>query len=1111
MKIENYFKLYLSFFTILFFSSQVALAQDVAINEVMSSNNTVIDDEDGDYEDWIEIYNYGSSPVNLAGYGLTDDPTILNKWIFPTQTIQPGEFLLVWASNKDRAVQGQELHTNFKISSAGEPLVLSNSSGSIVDQVGATELQPDVSYGRQPNGIGTWLFFYTPTPEASNTGTGLTELLLPPTFSHESGLYTSSFDLTLSHANPNVSIIYTLDGSEPMPNNLTGTVYNYKNDYPTQVGSSPGPLLSDSFTSNAYVSAINIYDRSNDPEELAAKNTFQFDQYVPINSIRKATVIRAKAFLNGIGSATISKTFFVWSQGNPYDIPVISLQIQENYLFDYDDGIYTSGVDFDTWRANNPANNQFYRPEWNNYWRSGSQWEYPVNVELFESTPTLLNSITNLNAGFRIHGNNSRSLGIKNLRLYARSDYDNNDLFEHDLFDNTIPGTPMPNNAFKRILLRGNGTGGPVAYDVVFNKAMQPIYDGVTRIQPAIHFINGEYWGLTALRDRVDDKHFALNYGLNDNNIAIVDCKGVNCDLDEGLSSDYSDFIAMRDFIINNDMSNQMLFDQASAMLDMSSYIDHIVLEIYAANDSYERKFWKVRTPENTSYGDGKWRVTVQDFEASMKSNINWLDYHAVLTGSPNELFLGNLLANEGFKIQFVNRFADVLNTVFTPEHFNSVVNKVFNEVSPYLTEDANRYPKIEFFELQEKTDLLNWGTTREAIQQDQIKDYFSFANVLDFILNVSDVNAGYINISTIEIKESTPGIPQNPYPWTGQYFQDVPVTLKAIALPGYTFSHWSGDVTGTNAEIEIIPTSNMNIQANFDAVVAPQEVVYFWLMDSDLPNDTPMENLSVTYASNGLAAMLNYNSCLSGYPFTINDPNWRKASLERKNAPTPLNYSSESNNNVSYPNSNMRGVQVRQPFRAGNLENNLVFDVPTIGLENISFSLAIMSNGGAETLIVDYWDGSQWIDDDLVNATQAITSAYQVLTFNFSNVAVANDNLNFKIRLRFDGLDMTVDNSDEVIMNNIIMAASKILSTENYADLSTVNIYPNPARTTFNVAADIPLARVEVYNIYGQVVHKSQPNQNTTVVDMHTFSPGVYLVKVVTKTSEETLRLIKR
>lgn len=179
----------------------------------MASNNTAISDEDGDFSDWIELYNYGSTPINLQGYGLSDDTATPFKWTLPSFIIQPDTYLLVWASDKDRTIAGQPLHTNFKISSGGEAITITNPQGVLIDE--------------SPDGTGSWLYFYTSTPNASNTGTGLTELLTPPVFSQQSGLYTSSFDLTISHSNPNAVIVYTTDGSEPLIDNLTSTDYNY--------------------------------------------------------------------------------------------------------------------------------------------------------------------------------------------------------------------------------------------------------------------------------------------------------------------------------------------------------------------------------------------------------------------------------------------------------------------------------------------------------------------------------------------------------------------------------------------------------------------------------------------------------------------------------------------------------------------------------------------------------------------------------------------------------------------------------------------------------------------------------------------------------------------
>ena len=207
------------------------VSEKIAINEFMSSNGKIIADEDGTYQDWIELYNYGQTTVNLTGFGLSDDEELPFKWVFPSVSISPGQFLLIWASGKDRKT-ANNLHTKFGISATGENIFLTNLSGVLVSGSPSIDLGVDVSYGRQPDGTGSWLYFNTPTPLASNANPGTTTPLYPPSFSHESGLYSSGFDLTLTAQNQGATIIYTLDGSEPDINNLSGKTYQFKNDYP---------------------------------------------------------------------------------------------------------------------------------------------------------------------------------------------------------------------------------------------------------------------------------------------------------------------------------------------------------------------------------------------------------------------------------------------------------------------------------------------------------------------------------------------------------------------------------------------------------------------------------------------------------------------------------------------------------------------------------------------------------------------------------------------------------------------------------------------------------------------------------------------------------------
>ena len=102
------------------------------ITEFMAANDSGLADEDGEFSDWIEIYNPDSAPISLAGYHLTDNATNLNKWTFPAVTLDPGAFLVVFASGKNRVDPAGRLHTDFQLSADGEYLALVAPNGATV-------------------------------------------------------------------------------------------------------------------------------------------------------------------------------------------------------------------------------------------------------------------------------------------------------------------------------------------------------------------------------------------------------------------------------------------------------------------------------------------------------------------------------------------------------------------------------------------------------------------------------------------------------------------------------------------------------------------------------------------------------------------------------------------------------------------------------------------------------------------------------------------------------------------------------------------------------------------------------------------------------------------
>jgi len=202
----------------------------VLITEFMAVNNSTLFDEDDDSSDWLEIYNASPLPIDLNDWCLTDDQGNLTKWRFPAVTLDPYEYLVVFASGKDRAVPGSELHTNFQLNGDGEYLALVDPNGVIVVHSYAPaypEQHRDVSYGRGVVGYG----YLDPTPGQAN-GQIYGGVVADTKFSVDRGFYDVPFQVEITTDTPGATIRYTLtylDASSDRgkePNETSGLVYS---------------------------------------------------------------------------------------------------------------------------------------------------------------------------------------------------------------------------------------------------------------------------------------------------------------------------------------------------------------------------------------------------------------------------------------------------------------------------------------------------------------------------------------------------------------------------------------------------------------------------------------------------------------------------------------------------------------------------------------------------------------------------------------------------------------------------------------------------------------------------------------------------------------------
>jgi hypothetical protein len=189
----------------------------VRINEFMAANKHIIRDEDGDYSDWIELYNSGAVTVPLDNCFLTDDDRNLSKWQFPAVSIPPNSYMLVWASAKNRTNSTAPLHTNFQLNKDGGYLALVLSDGARIVSAFAPSYpaqSTDVAYGSDRGNPALIGYFTSPTPGAPNATAGA-NFGPEVRFSRDSGTFITPFSLVLSTTSTNAVIRYTLGTNMP--------------------------------------------------------------------------------------------------------------------------------------------------------------------------------------------------------------------------------------------------------------------------------------------------------------------------------------------------------------------------------------------------------------------------------------------------------------------------------------------------------------------------------------------------------------------------------------------------------------------------------------------------------------------------------------------------------------------------------------------------------------------------------------------------------------------------------------------------------------------------------------------------------------------------------
>jgi len=915
-------------------------AAGIRLNEVVSSNGATIADENGDYSDWIELSNEGDAPVDLAGWGLSDQPTTPFKWVFPQRFIAPGEYLIIWASDKNRANPTGPLHTNFAVSAGGETLVVTDPFGTTVDSLAVPALPRDTSYGHKPGHGDSGFYFEIPTPGAANTTAGYPDLMTPPVFSHVAGLSTTPFTLDLA-TTAGWTVYYTLDGSDPDPTRVGKGAQPYRI---TQVYGSSIPIASRSGQANVF---------SQIPT-TGIVPTWLPTWRAPTGEVFKATIVRARAHDPATGrlSKTVTRTFFVDPniQGRYGQLPVISVVSDYNNLFADATGIYVPGKSY----AGNFDLQNFML-----------DWKRPASIEYFAS-----DGAVGFAGDYEIgnQGSSSPASPQKALSVTSRAELGSESI-PYPLF----AGAESPANRLttcNRFILRawGSALNWPVFFSDAYHQTLAATADlEIQDYRPAIVFINGEYWGLHEIREQDKNSwYFQEHTGINRNN------PGFDLISEDGAEEgDSVHWDATMAYVNSNNMANDAAYDYASTRIDVADFARYIVHCVYAGKRDWpgqnELK-WRPRTAE------GKWRWAQRDMDHGLNA-YGAPEYdmlvQVLLGGSegygPHPLLV-KLLQNARFKSMFINTYADWLNSRVLSSVELARFDAMKAALAPFIAEYDSRWPNMHAWDgtAYGREILLR----RNGVRRTQLRNAFALGG--DRLVTLqTDATQGVIRCNSLVVDRNTPGASTPAYPWSGTYFQNQPVTLEALPREGYRFVGWQVKVNGV-----ILPPLD-------------SDGAYYSQQTAIILNLTEPAEAEAAFALVPRATLhvWDFNNLLDPLP-----PTFTLGGGMLGVTPPAIDTS------VSPASQGFDTAHLRVNYPLGKI---VEWRLPTPGFQALKLAyLTRRSGSGAGTQTVSYTaDGTTWT---LLESYPVADANPQPKSFDFSGIATVSDNPNFAVRVEF-------------------------------------------------------------------------------------------------------------
>lgn len=766
--------------------------------------------------------------------------------------------------------------------------------------------------------------------------------------------------------------------------------------------------------------------------------------------IDNTTVIRARISREGNLPGPVSTRTIFTDQG--HSLPVVSVSMNPDDLWDYNTGIYEMG-------PNASSDNPHFGA---NFWQD---WEKPAHVEIRDRES---NKIISQDVGTKIFGAWSRARPQKSMSFFARSSYGDGS-FSYPLFSS------KPIMEYENFVLRNGGNDYQMSMmrDALSAYVSSQLGVDHQAYEPYVMYLNGEYWGMMNMREKINEHFIAGNHHVHDEDVNLLEGNSM---LIHGSANSYNELIR---FLSDNSMQNEQNYEDAGLLMDIDNFINFWALNVYIDNKDWpgnNNKFWSLNVPGSkfrwisfdtdfgySIYNTGAYTYNTLEFSMS-EGESTW--------ANPDwaTLIARKMEGNDEFKRQFINRFADLMNYYYHPDYIFPVIDSFETKIEDDVQANFSRWEGSVSYWQNHLNRIRTYLEERPDYMRSHIIERYDLSGTEELSINTNIESAGHIRLN---------GIKKLKVPFNGIYFTDVPVELEAIPLPGYRFAGWEGSISSAESSVSY----DMSGPGTITAIFEPFEYQYKIVINE------------INYAS---SAEKNISDWIELYNHSDGPVNLKGWSLWDE---TSGNEFLIDENIILQPGEYFVFSRSRPDFKRFYPEMHQLWGDLNFGLDNVSDGIALVDALGAVHDQVQYQSSDPWPDE-------------------------ANG-LGYTLEL----MDPDLDNSDATSWK-----ASKFITGTpgNKNSQSTVNdekritnqllpefkIYPSP----FHSYTDIYFAldkedhvSISVYDIAGQLV-KVFPNElfkrgRHTIrwVPDPGLRAGVYLVRYKSSIRTHTIKVVYR